>query len=177
MNTSAIQDYLSSLDFKLLKFCQHAPVYLKREVTGSTVILSNTRLGLSKEFVIDFSVTVSDFIFEIHQFLKDNWYPTVLLPSATLVTLRSANIELVPDVLTEELTSGTLLIIDKMDLKKNRIVVIDAEDQTLPPQVYHVHMPVTMFLALIRKYEDDFDRSTFFQEKTQLLSLGDTNVQ
>jgi len=174
------QDYIKEFEKKFTGFCQRAPVYLSFKCTPARVYIENVPSGQVFEFEVNTNTPVEQFIFEIRQFLRKEIYPKFTIktvenvePSVediTKLTRQGMSFDRAFRRLSY-LEKHQSLAIDKIDLKKNTVVVLNEDSGK--QEVYHLEIPVVSFLKKYRENKLEDPGKTFLDYSTYLYSVGE----
>lgn len=153
ITTTIDKKYIEDFEKKFKGFCERAPVYLSYSILYDEVHIKDVSNGKTFSFLLDESNPIKDLITSIKITLKEKSYPHLIEekiervdPSVSdLLDATRDNISF--DEAFASLSrrvSKTEYIIDKINLKKNQIIIenIKTKEQFL----YHLKMPVVMFL-------------------------------
>lgn len=173
-----IQDIKKHLDVfkkKFQNFRSRSPIYFNYLITPMSIsIYSDSELdekNLIKEFNINYNIPIEDFIYEIREYLRDNVYPKIIKteiiridPPTKLIHsfMKEQNIPF--DEAFNKLSTKVIkkeLIVDKIDLAKNRIVLYNKKIRET--KLYQVNMPVLVFVRKLKELEES-ERSIYFQD-------------
>lgn len=174
MNLGNVSQFYSQLEKKMTNFLLHAPVYLSMEINVSHLVIRNIKTGQEMKFPLDSDKDVSDVIRGVHLALRGSMYPTIkyttiktIEPNANDILELSQSENISTDEAYTKLSQirkRVYLIIDKVDLKKNKISVLSSDKTTY--SLYKVSIPVIVFLNMIRKAKSEEQKRDIFLEYT-----------
>lgn len=167
-----ISNYIAKFRKKFQGFKSRSPVFFTFQVTPLKVFIQIDNDLEVKEFSIDFSIPVEEFIHSIHMYLQDYHYPRIEKTEIIFKEPDIADINnlIVKDDITFEEAFRRLsskkkrigLLIDKIDLEKNKLVVVDTRSKKT--ELYQVDMPVLFFIKDLREIEDEKQRWKMFDQ-------------
>lgn len=151
--TNNQSEYLFLFEKKFKSLCKRSPVFLLSEILDTTLIVKDVYSDKIYSFSIDLSESISKEIRKILLFLRKNIYPSVIKKdyltvepsSKKLYTLLNQNLISFDEAFLQlsKQERKQLFVIDKINLRKNQIILID-EDET--QFVYQMKMPVVSYL-------------------------------
>ncbi len=173
-----IETYLSQLRRTFESFLKRSPCYLNFSLTPEYLFICDLRNNTQTTFYLQYNKKETDVITEIKMWLRSNWYPR-------MVEVKNYKKEPSTEDLKKEMEVKNLsfdeafshlskikiertYIIDKIDLKKNRLVIIDFNDFE-QYWVYEMKIPVIVFLKKIQDMNEK-DRFLFFLKNTKVPS-------
>jgi hypothetical protein len=152
-----MEDYIKKFKKKFSGFRSRAPIYFTFQVTPLKVFVQFEEEIDIKEFTIDYNLPVEDTIHTIREWFRDYKYPKIVHSKRVKIEpdISDINNLMIKENATFEEAFSSLssktrketFIIDKVDISKDRIIVLDDKKETI---MYQVDMPVLIFVKNLK---------------------------
>lgn len=150
--------FIDLLDKKMKGFCERAPIYISYKIMPQSLVIENVFTKDIYTFSFPESdvredIKVSNFIFDIKQYLQKHYYPVIVKETIIRVEPKTEDIhKLMKDtgIQFEEAFSKLSkrksvekYVVDKVNIKKDQLILKSENGEQF---VYETRMPVVVFL-------------------------------
>ncbi len=172
-NTNKVDEYLSTFKKKFKSFQSRAPVYFTFQTDQLNVYIQEINSTEILTFPIDYKEPVGSFIDKIKNELREKLYPKMIKRE---INEKDPRISEIQDEIDKGLSFNEAFkklskekvkieyLIDKIDLNKNRLVVLKENEVLL----YKMDIPVIVFLKRIRSMKPE-DIYKYFEKHSEKL--------
>lgn len=174
-----MRDYLKSFNKKFKSFQSRSPLIFTY-ITSPFKVMVHVSGKEVVSFNIDYTMKVEDFISVIRKYFRNRLYPKMIKSELKRVDPRVEDINRITakkdisfDDAFKELSYKQVeypFIIDKIDIMKNRIVLLD---ETSTPRLYQASIPVYALLKKITGQSDYKKRYEIFRKHSTHLERKD----
>lgn len=167
-------EYLKQIKKRLKRFRNRAPIPFEFKVYPPAIEISYLEQGLKvvHEIPILYMKDAKEEVNRVRKYLREKVYPKMKKVELKFVEPDSKEIldlmekKQIPIAEAFSLLSKkeveTIYIIDKIDIFRNKIVLLDEENKI---EVYNTKIPVLVLLETLKDFPDFEDKWTIFEEK------------
>lgn len=181
------ETFIAIFTKKFQNFCTRIPLFVSYDITPQSVtIYQYLEDGEKKEeiynFKFDFSIDVKENIYQIRQYLMENYYPFMLQRKSERVVYSSES-------LNQMISSGTISLddvdkdggvyeekkikwrIEKIIVPKDQVFIRNMSDNSV--HRYKLRIPCTHFIQkILNEITDLEERWILFEDKSKYISKG-----
>lgn len=178
------ETFITVFTKKFQNFCTRVPLFVSYDITpGEVTIFQHLGNGEQKEVIMnykfDFSIDVKENIFQIREYLMNNYYPTMIQKKNILIVHT-------PEKLNQMISSGKISLddvnnqggvyeetiiewrIEKIIVQKDQVFIRNLTDNEV--KRYKLRIPCTHFIQkIINDITDKEERWVLFEDKSKFI--------
>lgn len=182
-----VQRFVEEFNKRFKNFCNKAPIILSYRLINNGVIISKyTQKSMNKNdyenkvimnYSFDFSKSVKENISIIRDYLRNNFFPTMVEVEKKLVKRTAEELNKMVESKQMKIddinpfnvvTVQTLWMIEKYIAERNEIIIRNVETNRM--KIFHMEIPATIFLKEIDTNIDPIDAWLKFENNSTFVS-------